>query len=146
MSKKTERDVSSAVLEMSRLVRLAASPAVPGERVPHAIARAARYLGFDRGRTETFWYGKARNVAPEELETARRVDVQRAKDAELLRHEYRRAVDILARLEARLAVVDADFFGPEIGAARDMAVGTVGPGDNAAAGVNVARSPDGEGA
>lgn len=121
MSKKSEREVSSAVAEMSDLVRYAATPAVPGERVPHAIARAARRLGFDRGRVESFWYGKARTVTPEELDKARAVAVERAKDAELLRNEYRRAVDILARLETRLAAVDEDFHGPAIDALRHVA-------------------------
>lgn len=120
MSKKEGSRMASAVLEMNRLVRLAASPQEPGERVPHAIARAARRLGIDRGRVESFWYGKARAVGPDELERARAVALERSKDAELLRNEYRRAIDILARLEARLSNVDEDFYGPEVAAARDM--------------------------
>jgi hypothetical protein len=123
MSKKLRSIVSSAVMEMSRLVRHAAAPPVAGEKVPHAIARAARRLGFDRGRVESFWYAKARVVSAEELETARRVAVERAKDAELLRHEYRRAVDILARLEAGLAAIDPDFHSTQISALRDVAGG-----------------------
>lgn len=130
MSKKSKGSVvSSAVMEMSRLVRYAASPSVPGERVPHAIARAARRLGFDRGRTESFWYGKVKSPTPEELEAARRVAVERARDLELLRDEYCRAFDILARLETRLAVVDEDFHQPSISALRHMASGAAGPGD-----------------
>lgn len=127
MLKKSEFDVSSAVMEMSRLVRHAASPPIAGEKVPHAIARAARRLGFERGRVESFWYGKAKAVSPEELETARRVAVERAKDAELLRNEYRRAIDILARLEAPLASIDADFHSAQIRALRDVAGGEAGP-------------------
>ncbi len=121
--------MSSAALEMSRLVRHAAAPPIAGEKVPHAIARAARRLGFDRGRVESFWYGKVRVVSSDELEIARRVAVERAKDAELLKHEYRRAVDILARLEAGLAAIDPDFHSTQISALRDMAGGEVSPGD-----------------
>jgi hypothetical protein len=101
---------------MARLVRLSAAPAIPGEKVPHAIARAAQRLGLSRGRVTTFWYGKARHVAPEELEAARDVAVRRAKDAELLRHEHRRALDILARLEAGLTAIDPDFHSETLGA------------------------------
>lgn len=132
MSKKWGSVVGSAVVEMARLVRGAAAPAVPGERVPHAIARAANRLGFDRGRVTSFWYGKARHVDPEELERARDEAVRRAKDAELLRHEHRRAFEILARLEAALTAIDPDFHGPTISALRDMASRETGP-----------RNPDG---
>jgi hypothetical protein len=128
MSKKRGLDVSSAIAEMSQLVRLAASPAIPGERPPHAIARAARRLGFERGRTESFWYGKARRVDPEELDAARRVAVERSRDLKVLRDDYRRAVEILARLETRLAVTDPDFHQPDIHALRDMADGAAGTG------------------
>lgn len=130
MSKKSGWVVSAVVLEMSRLVRKAAEPAVPGERVPHAIARAAHRLGLERRRTESFWYGKARAVAPDELERARAEAVRRSRDAELLRHEHRRALDILARLEAALAAQDPDFHGPTIDAARDMARHAPGAGDS----------------
>jgi hypothetical protein len=130
MCKKSEPIVISAVLEMSQLVRSAAAPAVPGERVPHAIARAANRLGFSRVRVESFWYGKARAVSPEELERARQVAVERAKDAELLRHEYRRALNILARLEMALAVTDAEFHQPTISAVQHIRRGAAGPGNS----------------
>lgn len=132
MWKKRGHVVSSAVLEMSRLVRHAAAPAVPGEKVPHAIARAARRLGFDRSRVFAFWYGKARNVSPEELERARDVAARQSRDAELLRDDYRRALDILARLEAGLTAIDADFHSETIGALRHMAGRPTGPGNSAA--------------
>lgn len=121
--------VTTAVVEMARLVRGAASPAVPGEKVPHAIARAAQRLGWDRGRVASFWYGKARAVTPEELERARDVATRRAKDAELLRDEYRRALGILARLEAGLAAIDADFHSETIAALRDVARPPFGHGN-----------------
>lgn len=130
MSKKRGSVVTSAVMEMARLVRLSAAPAVPGEKVPHAIARAAQRLGLTRVRTSAFWYGTARAVSPEELEAARDVAVRRAKDAELLRNEHRRALDILARLEAGLAAIDPDFHGPTISALRDMAGRATGPGNS----------------
>lgn len=127
--KRGSQKVTSAALEMGRLVRLAASPTVPGEQVSHAISRAARRLGFTRGRVASFWYGKARGPSPEELETARIVAVQHAKDLELLRNEHRRALDILARLETRLAVVDPDFNQPGMAALRNVASREAGPGD-----------------
>ncbi len=127
--KKGSRIVTSAALEMGRLVRLAASPVVPGEHVDYAIRRAARRLGFTIGRVKSFWYGKARGPSPEELETAREVAVKHARDLELLRNEHRRAVEILARLEGRLATIDEDFHQPSISALRDMAGGKIGPGD-----------------
>jgi hypothetical protein len=130
MSKKRGSIVTTAVVEMARLVRLSAAPAIPGEKVPHAIARAAQRLGLSRGRVTTFWYGKARHVAPEELEAARDVAVRRAKDAELLRHEHRRALDILARLETALAVIDQDFHGPTISGLRDISGRATGPGSS----------------
>lgn len=104
--KRRSRIVTSAALEMGRLVRLAASPMVPGEQVPHAIARAARRLGLPKSRVHSFWYGKAKVASPEEYETARQVAVQHARDLELLRDEHRRAIDILARIETRLAAID----------------------------------------
>ena len=127
--KKGSRVVTSAALEMGRLVRLAASPVVPGEHVDYAIGRAARRLGFTRGRVKSFWYGKARGPSPEELETARKVAVKHAQDLELLRNEHRRAVEILARLETRLAVIDEDFHQPDTSALRDMARAASRPGD-----------------
>lgn len=145
MSKKRGWLVSSAVLEMSRLVRHAASPAVPGEKVPHAISRAAHRLGLTRGRVASFWYGKARHVSPEELEGARAEALRRARDAELLRDEYRRALDILARLETGLAAIDADFHGPQISALRDVAGRAARPGIHVEEGLTPPASGDGGG-
>jgi hypothetical protein len=68
----------------------------------------------------SFWYGKAL-VGPEELERARAEATKRAKDVGLLRDEYRRAIDILARIEARLTRTDEDFYSPDISALRDIA-------------------------
>ena len=121
--------MTSAVVEMARLVRGAASPSIPGEKVPHAIARAANRLGLSKGRVTSFWYGKARSVTPEELERAREVAIRRAKDAELLRNEHQRAITILARLEAGLTAIDPDFYSHEISAARELVSRETGTGD-----------------
>lgn len=123
--------MTSAAIEMERLVRLAASPMIPGEQVPHAIARAARRLGIARGRVQSFWYGKARNCTPDELEAARAAAVQHAHDLELLRNEHRRALEILARIEARLALTDEGQAGPMVGHDRDRAGRTARAGDHA---------------
>jgi hypothetical protein len=127
--KEGSKPVASAVMEMTRLVRAAASPAVPGEKVPHAIARAAHRLGISRGRATSYWYGKARVIPEEDLERARDAAVRRAKDAELLRDDYQRALAILARLEAGLASLDADFHQPQIDAVRDIRRSASRPGD-----------------
>jgi hypothetical protein len=133
MSKKQGSNVvASAVAEMARLVRGAAAPSVPGEKVPHAIARAAHRLGFTRGRTESFWYGKVRKPSEDEIERAREVAARRSKDAELLRHDYQRALAILARLEAGLAAIDEDFHRPTLDALRDLSGPKVGPRDSGA--------------
>lgn len=120
--------MTSAALEMGRLVRLAASPMVPGERVPHAIARAARRIGIPKSRVHSFWYGKARTASPEEYETARQVAVTHARDMELLREEHRRAIDILARIEARLTVLDPAQDRPAVDPLRERAGREAGPG------------------
>lgn len=122
MSKKRGTELSSVecIEEIGRLVRHAAEPAIPGEKVPHAIARAARRLGWERGRVSSYWYGKVRRADASELERARAVAAENSKEARLLRDEYRRAVEILARLEARLTRTDEDFFSPEIAALRDQ--------------------------
>jgi hypothetical protein len=132
MSKKQGLSVASAVMEMSRLVRGAAAPAVAGEKVPHAIARAANRLGMTRSRVASFWYGNARSVIPDELERAREVAARRSKDAELLRHDYQRALAILARLEAGLAAIDADFHSESIDALRNVRRDATGPRDSGA--------------
>lgn len=128
--KRGSEKVAAALAEMTRLVRLSAAPAIPGEKVLHAIARAAQRIGLSRGRIRSFWYGFARNVTPEELEAARDVAVRRAKDAELLRHEYRRALDILARLEAGLATIDPDFHSETLRAVEHFTRELAGPGNS----------------
>lgn len=114
MSKKRGSVVTAAVVEMARLVRLSAAPAVPGEKVPHAIARAAHRLGLSRGRVASFWYGKARHVSPEELERAREEAVRRAKDAELGSGSDANAVGWKrtkrSHVERRLTILIADYL------------------------------------
>lgn len=84
-----EKSEMSATFEMAELVRVAAGPRRPDESVKAAIARAARCLGFTRGRS---------------LET------------ENLRNDLAQAQAYLARLEEALFTQDAGFYREQIGA------------------------------
>jgi len=64
----TAEDVAE---EMAGLMRRAAEPARPGERVAEQILRAARRLGIDAGRGKRLWYAEARNIPAHEADTIR---------------------------------------------------------------------------
>lgn len=95
---------------VARLLRDVAAPAVPGERVVHAIARAARRLGWDRGRTKRLWYREARRVDADEMLAIDRYLKREATD------EFARLNARIARVEASLRVSDPDMYGPDIDA------------------------------
>ncbi|MFT8245215.1 hypothetical protein [Roseomonas sp. BN140053] len=91
----------SAAHEMHELVHEAARPAVPGERVGAAIARAAKVLGLPYARARAHWYRLARQVTAEEADTLRarrrQLMIERAQQLE---HEA-------AALRARYSQQDA---------------------------------------
>src|SRR5258708_7445211 len=64
-------DTESLRAEMRVLVRQAAEPAVAGEGVKAAIARAARRLGFSYGRTKRYWYQEVLHPFAVDVERAR---------------------------------------------------------------------------
>lgn len=98
---------------VARLLRRVAAPAVPGEHLIHAISRAARRLGWDRGRTKRLWYGEARRVDADELVAIERL----LKLRQEARDEHARLAERIARLEAIL-VQDEDFHRPQVDAWR----------------------------
>lgn len=106
----------SAATEMALLVKHASKPSVAGESVKAKIARAARVLGFDRGRVKRLWYGEARVITADEMDHARRTVRARQQDLEGLHNDLATAHDYLSRLEASLASIDADFHCETIGA------------------------------
>lgn len=79
--------------EIHRLVREAAEPAIPGERVTGAIQRAARALGLSYARARSHWYGLARLVPAEEADALRLARIQLNRER-------------VARLRAELAALE----------------------------------------
>jgi uncharacterized membrane-anchored protein len=78
--------------EMQIMLRLAGGHGSVKER----IRRASRLTGLSWGRAKNLWYADHRAlVRPEELKKARSAAL------EALRHEQRRAAELLARLEAQ---------------------------------------------
>ena len=105
-SEKSERSPMSSAAEMTTLIRVVASPAVPGESVKAVIARAARRLGFTYSRTRGLYYGEARRIDAAEIDRAREVARKHEATDRALAHEvadeYKKLGDRIARLEALL--------------------------------------------
>lgn len=83
------------------------------------IVRAARRVGFGFERAKSLWYGEARRVDAEEMDTLRAVAAARAarQEAEAI-HDRQRLVELIAVIEARLAQIDPDFHGEAVAALR----------------------------
>ena len=81
--------------EMAGWMREAAQPAVPGETVGSAIARAARVLRLKRGRVKKYWYREV--TAP----PAHEVDAVRMRIAQRRREERQRFIDQFHEERAR---------------------------------------------
>lgn len=90
-----------------------------------AIYAAYRFISpkvtkeFTHRRARSIWEGTARRIDAEEAAALRRAQIEEA------RREHQELKDRLARLDAALAAVDPDFFGPEMEARRG-ASGPVG--------------------
>ena len=105
---------------IAQLLREVAQPAAIGERVHQQIERAARRLGWARGRTRRLWYGEARRIDADEIAAAERwlcrhrpmrhrTMPQQAAYLEAL-HERDRAdaaLETAARIEAALRLLAA---------------------------------------
>jgi hypothetical protein len=104
-----------AFAEVQNLLRFAGGHG----SVKARIGRAAALAGFDWERARKIWYGDRRyTIRPDEVVKARRAALMAAKDAA---NEYRELTSLIARLEASLRVLDAEFHEPSIDAMRAVA-------------------------
>ena len=97
----------------------AQQPGAADDSVKALIVRAARRVGFGFERAKSLWYGEARWVDAEEMDTLRAVAAARAarQEAEAI-HDRQRLVERIAVIEARLAQIDPDFHGEAVAALR----------------------------
>jgi hypothetical protein len=104
-------DSSAPRKEMQIMLRLAGGKGSVRER----IRRASRLTGLPWSRTKDIWYADPRVlVRIEELQKARTAAL------EALRHEHRRAAELLSRLES---LQDEEFHSAQVDALRRVALG-----------------------
>ena len=127
ISEKLSLRMSSAASldEASDLLRKAAGDRQAGESLKSVLRRVGRDLkGWRPSRVRAVWYRDARvRIRAEEIEQVRALCASTDK-IEIDRNEFeelRATVERLAGYEALLRRIDAEFFGPEISAARDQA-------------------------
>lgn len=107
-------DKSSEFSDAMRLVKLAAEPRHVGDSVKSAILRASRCLGWTVSRTRDIWYGEAHRLDSREMDTLRAIE--RRQNLRFLQGDYRKNVEQLAALRARLQSRDAEFHRDDIAA------------------------------
>ena len=99
-----ESDFVSVEVEASSHMRTLALPAVPGERVAAAIARAARRAGLSFSRARAIWYGEARALLATEMDQLRAAAARFAEgQAQHARREIAELGTELDQLERRIA-------------------------------------------
>jgi hypothetical protein len=91
--------MTSAIAEMSEIVRAAAEPWSAGDSVKAGINRASRRLGISPRRAITFWYGRQCAVLAHEA------DRLRAWHADWCRREIERHKREIEELQARDAAL-----------------------------------------
>lgn len=126
-SKMLERSkIVSGAFEIDRDEMMALADRIGGEG-PWEVKCAvlARQMQVSFSRAKTLFYGTAKRIDSNEIETARKL----ARTAERKAQEAQRHAELLdlrarlARLEERLAIQDEEFHGP----ARDALRQSVGP-------------------
>lgn len=127
-SNKVSESMSSATTlqEASELLRKIAGPRQADESLKAVLRRVGRKLEkWSHSRIRAVWYEDKRTVVRadevEQLRALANVDRRdrRKEDDEL--QELRATVARLAKYEALLERIDAQFFGPEISSASDHA-------------------------
>jgi hypothetical protein len=100
----------------AQCLRELSEPWERGDKIKRAIERAARAAGLSYWRAFDIWYGKARTLLPEESAAIESALERKRSEAE--RNELHQLKLRLARLEARMATTDADFFREDIAGLR----------------------------
>lgn len=106
----------SATVEAARLLQLLAAPAVPGESVKATISRAARRAGLPAGLAKRLWYGEARRIDADTMDSLR--------DRAAARLEQEEAAHARQSLLARIAACEAALGLPSAHAPSSMAHAT----------------------
>lgn len=120
--------------EASGLLRTLATPAIPGERVAAAIARAAHRGGLTFQRARSVWYEEARAILASEMDRIRgAVERERQKSSTQFRAHDEALGDRVALIELELAALRVRLAGA-------LDVGEGGAGD----GRGCPFPPDGE--
>jgi hypothetical protein len=102
-------DGRSAAAGMLRELSL---PWAAGERMKTVLDRTSRLARLTYWRTYDIWYGKARRVEPHEIDQI--AEALAIKNEKAARNEIHEAKVLLARVEARLNSIDADFHSAHI--------------------------------
>ena len=107
-----ERSNMTDVAECSELIKGVVSR--DHRSVKDWINTTARRLGWEYGRTRDIWYANARRIDGFEKEQLKAVKAKRQAEQErnLSRAEYKTLKDRIARLEAALAISDAEHSEP----------------------------------
>jgi hypothetical protein len=89
-----------------------ADPPQHGKFVKDYIAQAAARAGLSYWRAFDIWYGKARRI--EQYERDQIAEALAKKELEALRNDLQNWRISLAKHEARLATLDADYRSPDV--------------------------------
>jgi hypothetical protein len=94
------------------MLRELSLPWAAGERMKTVLDRTSRLARLTYWRTFDIWYGKARRIELHEIEQI--AEALRIKREKAAHNELHEAKILLARVEARLNAIDADFHSPHI--------------------------------
>jgi hypothetical protein len=111
-----------ALDEAASLLRDIAGPRGPDESIKSVLRRLSRRLShnWSASRVRAVWYRDDRvRVRAEEIEELRSLTAKEQNEAGALA-ELQSTIERLAKYEPLLERLDAEFFGPEISAARDQ--------------------------
>lgn len=129
-SENSESSRMSAAAEAASILRELAEPRPVGDQVKAALRRVARITGMTPVRTKALWYGEARRIDAEELDTLRAVRARR--EAEHRREAMGKLVAIGEALDQAAAAGTASLDRESVARFLDMlrAVGARGRAGN----------------
>ena len=100
------------------MLRELSLPWAAGERMKTVLDRTSRLARLTYWRTFDIWYGKARRIELHEIEQI--AEALRIKREKAALNELHEAKVLLARVEARLNAIDADFHSAHIDGLRSQ--------------------------